>query len=150
MTIIECNLLNFSQKDKLLSIFGEHSNEFEYTADGIFRRTVPLPCPKCENQGNHNGYNIYYKKGLGRVKMGRYICPICEEPYEEDRNFWIELKKEFFSTMETLYMRLRSNHVSYEGSADIIKTIFPRGKDTICNAFNRAVEKAEVSFVDDI
>jgi hypothetical protein len=29
---------------------------------------------------------------IGTCKMGRSICPICEEPYEED-NFWIELKK---------------------------------------------------------
>ena len=54
-----------------------------------------------------------YKKG--HVKTG--ICSICEEPYEED-NFWIELKKEFFSTLDELYLRFRSNNVSYEGSAD--------------------------------
>jgi hypothetical protein len=62
MTKIKCNLLNFSQKDVLLSVFGKYSNEFEYTADGIFRRIVPLPCPKCENQGNHNGFNTYRKR----------------------------------------------------------------------------------------
>ena len=32
----------------------------------------------------------------------------------------------------------------YEGSADLMEIIFPRGKDTICNAFNRSVEKAKV------
>jgi len=144
MTIIRCNLLNFSQKDNLLSIFGEYSNEFEYTADGIFRRTVPPACPKCKSHGNHNGYNTYYKKGLGYVKTGRYICSICEESYEEDRNFWIKFKTKFFSTMEMLYQRFRDNHVSYEGSADLMEIIFPRGKDTICNAFNRSVEKAKV------
>jgi hypothetical protein len=73
--------------------------------------------------------------------MGRYICPICKEPYEEDRSLWIELKKEFFSTLDELYLRFRSNNVSYEGSVDVMEIIFPRGKDTICNAFNRAVEK---------
>jgi hypothetical protein len=150
MTIIKCNLLNFSQKDNLLSIFGEYSNEFEYTADGIFRRTVPLPCPKCRNHGNHNGFNTYCKKGLGHIKMGRYICPICKEPYEEDRSLWIELKKEFFSTMDLLYQRFRSNHVSYKGSADLMEIIFPRGKDTICNAFNRSVESIELPPIEDI
>ena len=83
MTIVRCNLLNFSQKDALLSIFREYSNEFEYTANGIFRRTVPPECPKCGNHGNYNGYNTYYKKGY--VKTG--ICSICEESYEENRNF---------------------------------------------------------------
>jgi hypothetical protein len=29
-------------------------------------------------------------------------------------------------------------------SADLMEIIFPRGKDTICNAFNRSVEKAKV------
>jgi len=150
MTKIKCNLLNFSQKDVLLSVFGKYSNEFEYTADGIFRRIVPLPCPKCENQGNHNGFNTYRKKGLGHVKMGRYICPICKEPYEEDRSLWIELKKEFFSTLDELYLRFRSNNVSYEGSVDVMEIIFPRGKDTICNAFNRAVESIELPPIEDI
>jgi hypothetical protein len=109
MTTIRRNLLNFSQKDNLLSIFGEYSNEFEYTANGIFRRTVPPACPKCKSHGNYNRYNTYYKKGY--VKTG--ICSICEESYEED-NFWIKLKTKFFSTMEMLYQRFRDNHVPYE------------------------------------
>jgi hypothetical protein len=31
-----------------------------------------------------------------------------------------------------------------------MEIIFPRGKDTICNAFNRAVEKAELPPIEDI
>jgi hypothetical protein len=31
-----------------------------------------------------------------------------------------------------------------------MEIIFPRGRDTICNAFNRSVEKAEVLPIEDI
>jgi len=41
---------------------------------------------------NHNGYNTYCKKGLGSIKIGKYLCPLCKESIEEDRSFWENLK----------------------------------------------------------
>jgi len=46
MAILNCTLLNFSGKD-FLSIFEDYPDEFEYTANGVFRRTTPSLCPEC-------------------------------------------------------------------------------------------------------
>ena len=83
---------------------------------------------------NHNGYNTYCKKGLGMLKIGRYICPFCEESSEEDRSFWEKLKTDFFDVLDVTYQCMRAQHVSYQGIASIMEPIFPRGKDTIYNA----------------
>ncbi|MBU4534964.1 MAG: hypothetical protein KKF16_03875 [Euryarchaeota archaeon] len=69
---------------------------------------------------NHNGYNTYYKKNLGSVKIGRYIYPICCEPHEESREFWENMKTEFFSALNPIYQILRVKHVSYEGISDLM------------------------------
>ncbi|GBE53977.1 transposase IS66 family protein [archaeon BMS3Bbin15] len=84
----------------------------------------------------YNGYNTYTKKGLGSVKIGRYLCPQCGKSLEEDRSFWEELKADFFEVLRLIYQRLRVHHVSYQGISWILELIFPRGKDTIYQTFN--------------
>jgi hypothetical protein len=150
MVGIQFTLSNFYQKSTLLSILGGYGNEFEYTADGIFRRVVPPPCPLCGTEGNHNGYNTYTKEGLGSVKMGRYRCPLCDVNWEEERDFWECLKQEFFHVLDAIYQRLRYLQVSYQGISSVMDLIFPRGKDTISNAFNSSVERAEIPPVGDV
>jgi hypothetical protein len=134
----------------LLSIFGSYGNEFEYTPDGIFRRVVPPPCPRCGTRMDHNGYNTYCKQGLGSVKIGRYERPSCKKPCEEERSFWEGLMTEFFEVLDTLYQRLRALHVSYKGISSVMGLIFLRRKDTIYNAFNSLVERAEIPPVEDV
>jgi len=92
MVSVNTNLDNFSYWEILLAIFGGYSSDFEYTATGIFRRTMPPVCPKCDMAMNYNGYNTYGKIGLGSVKIGRYICPCCGGTSEEERGFWEKLK----------------------------------------------------------
>ena len=36
----------------------------------------------------HNGYDYARKKGFGKVRVGKQICPICEEEHREDKGFW--------------------------------------------------------------
>jgi len=76
MTILNCTLLNFVHAGIFSSIFKNYSDDFEYTTNEIFRKIVSPDCPKCGYQMNHNGYNNHCKKGLGNVKIGRYVCPI--------------------------------------------------------------------------
>jgi len=140
MAILNCTLLNFSGKDLFLLIFEDCPDEFEYTANGVFRRTTPSLCPKCGSQMNYNGYNTYRKASLGNVKIGQYICPCCRKSCEEERSFW----EKFFDALNFIYQRLRVQHVSYQGIASVMDLIFPRGKDTILNAFNGSVEKTEI------
>ena len=35
--------------------FKEYSNEYEFTAEGVFRRIVPPACPQCGKAMSHNG-----------------------------------------------------------------------------------------------
>lgn len=150
MVFVNTNILNFPQIEVLHTILGEYPSDFEYTADGIFRRTVPPSCPECGIRMNRNGYNIYTKIGLGSVKIGRYICPSCEETREEERSFWEKLKGEFFDVLDGIYQLMRLHHVSYQGISSIIELIYPRGKDIIFNAFNDSVDKTAIPPVEDI
>ncbi|MEA1997881.1 MAG: transposase, partial [Euryarchaeota archaeon] len=99
MTTLDYAVLNLQYMSSLSYSFEEFSNDLERTADGIFRRAVPPLCPECGVLMNRNGYNTYCKKYLGSIKMGRYLCPCCGEPLEEDRSFWEELKNSFFGVM---------------------------------------------------
>jgi len=150
MVSVNTNLNNFSYWEILIAIFGEFSSDFEYTATGIFRRTVPPVCPKCGTPMNYNGYNTYCKNGIGSVKIGRYICPSCYEPCEEERSFWENLKSDFFGVLARIYQLMRLHHVSYQGISDILGLIYPQGKDTISNAFNDSVEKTAIPPLEDI
>ena len=98
----------------------------------------------------YNGYNTYGKKGLGSMKIGRYECPSCKKPCEEERSFWEGLMTEFFEVLIQLYQRLRALHVSYEGISSVMSLIFLRRKDTSHNAFNSSVERAEIPPVGDV
>jgi len=150
MVSIITTLFNFTHTDTLTTIFGDYSNDFEYTSNEMFRIIVPPICPRCNTKMNHNGYNTYCKKGLGSVKIGRYICPFCEKSSEEDRSFWEKLKTDFFNVLDVIYQHMRAQHVSYQGIASIMELIFPRGKDTIYNAFADSVEKTAIPPVEDI
>ena len=150
MTILNCTLLNFAHVGILSPIFENYSNDFEYTTNGVFRRIIPPDCPECGYRMNHNGYNKYCKKELGNVKIGRYVCPICEELLEESRSFWEQLKTDFLDIINSIYQRLRIQNVSYEGASVVMELIFPRGKDTIHNDFTDSVEKTYIPPVEDI
>nr|QNO48460.1 hypothetical protein DBMLIPLO_00012 [Methanosarcinales archaeon ANME-2c ERB4] len=150
MTILNCTLLNFAHVGILRPIFENYSNDFEYTTNGIFRRIVSPDCPKCGYRMNHNGYNEYCKKGLGSVKIGRYVCPICGEPLEEPRSFWEQLKIDFFNVLNSIYQCLRTQNVSHDGASTVMELIFPRGKDTIHNDFTNSVESVDIPPIGDI
>src|SRR5450756_3005259 len=83
MVTINLNFNNFSGLPTFLEVFGSFDNNYEYTAEGIFRRKVPPFCPRCSSPMVHNGYNIYTKKGLGDIKIGRYKCSNCNCTPEE-------------------------------------------------------------------
>ena len=144
MTVIECTLNNYSDTDNYASVFSGYSNEFEFTARGVFRKITPPICPACNIRMSHNGHNSYSKKNLGRVKIGRYKCPSCDGSLEEDRTFWEKMKCGFFEVIDSVYQILRDHHVSYEGISAVMSLIYPQKKDTILNAFTESVEKTIV------
>ncbi len=119
-------------------------NDFEYTATGIFRRIEPPRCPDCNNTTVHNGFNQYTKKGLGTIKIGKYLCKHCGKMLEEQRTAWEKIKTELFSQMGQIYQMLRLNHVSYQAISDIMNLIFSRSKATVFREFNKTMEDVEI------
>jgi hypothetical protein len=127
-----------------MNIFNGFDNDFEITSEGVFRlKNAPL-CPSCDTQMNHNGHNKYTKKNLGTIKIGKYLCPCCEEPLEEDRSVWEKIKSEFFNQIRRIYRLLRNNNVSYQAISEIMKLIFPQSKGTVFRGFVESMEEVEI------
>jgi len=150
MTEMQLSLINFPYRKTLSTIFQDYSNDFEFTASGIFRRIVPPLCPECGYTMSHNGFNTCQKGHLGEANVGKYLCGACGKSTQEDRDFWIKLKANFFEIITEICTRLRLNHVSYEVIESIMSFLYPRDKDTIRNIVQCAIEEMDVPSVKDI
>jgi len=150
MTKIQLSLINFPHHEILSSILNDFSNDFEFTADGVFRRIIPPLCPDCGFPMSHNGFNTYRKRILGEANIGRYLCGACGKSVEEDRTFWNNLKAGFFDIITEICLRLRLNHASYELIEQIMSFIYPCDKDTVRNIVQSAIEEMKVPAVRDI
>ncbi len=140
MVTISPTFKNLTDIPNLTSTFGMFGNDFEYTATGIFRRIEPPKCPECNNSTVHNGFNKYTKKGIGTIKIGKYLCKHCGKMLEEQRTAWEKIKTELFFQLGRIYQMLRMNHVSYQGISDIMDLIFSRSKATVFKEFNKMME----------
>ena len=150
MTEIQLSLLNFPHREILSTIFNDFSNDFEFTADGVFRKITPPLCPDCRFPMSHNGFNTYRKCHLGEVNIGCYLCGACGKSIEEDRTFWDNLKTGFFNILTEICLRLRHNHSSYELVEEIMSFIYPRDKDTVRIMVQSAIEELKVPAVQNI
>ena len=144
MVIISSTFKNLSDIPNLTNTFGMFGNDFEYTAAGIFRRIKPPQCPECNNTTVHNGFNKYTKKGLGIIKIGKYLCKHCGKMLEEQRSAWKNIKTELFTHLGQIYQMLRLNHVSYQAISDTMDLIFSRSKGTVFREFNKMMEDVEI------
>jgi transposase-like protein len=144
MVTISSTFKNMSEIPNLQNVFGNFDNDFEYTATGIFRRIEPPQCPECNNKTVHNGFNKYTKKGLGIIKIGKYLCKHCGKMLEEQRTAWEKIKTELFSHLGQIYQLLRLNHVSYQSISNIMDLIFSRSKGTVFREFNKIMEDVEI------
>jgi len=150
MTEMQLSLINFPYRKTLSTIFQNYSNDFEFTASGIFRKIVPPLCPECGNPMIHNGFNTCKKELLGEANIGKYLCGACGKSTEEDRDFWTKLKANFFEVITEISTLLRLNHVSYEVIELIMSYLYPRDKDTIQNMVQCAINEVAVPPVKDI
>ncbi|MRS01943.1 hypothetical protein EG832_01735 [bacterium] len=99
---------------------------------------------------SHNGFNTCKKGLLGEANVGKYLCGACGKSTEEDRDFWIKLKANFFEVVTEISTLLRLNHVSYEVIELIMSYLYPRDKDTIQNMVQCAINEVAVPSVKDI
>jgi hypothetical protein len=144
MTEIQLNLINFPHREILSTILKDYSDDFEFTANGVFRRITPPQCSDCGFPMSYNGFNTYRKGYLGEASVGRYLCSACGKSVEEDRTFWNNLKTGFFNILTEICLRLRLNHVSYELIEDVMSLLYPRDKDTIRNMVQSAIDNQKV------
>ena len=144
MVAINLNFTNFNNVAGFMNIFSGFDNDFEITSEGVFRLKNAPPCPFCDTQMNHNGHNKYTKKNLGTIKIGKYLCPCCQEPVEEDKSVWEKIKSEFFNQIKKIYRLLRNNNVSYQAISEIMKLIFPQSKGTVFRGFIESMEEVEI------
>jgi len=76
MVALNYTLVNFPQQDALLSIFGKYTNNFEYTVNGIFRRTMPPFCQSCGAQMTYNSYNKLHQERVRQRQSRQVQVPI--------------------------------------------------------------------------
>ena len=134
----------------LSTIFQDYSNDFEFTASGIFRKIEPPLCPECGHPMSHNGFNTCQKRHLGGANVGKYLCGACGKSTEENRDFWVNLKADFLGIITEICTRLRLNHVSYEVIESIMGYLYPRDKDTIRNMVQCAIDEMDIPPVKNI
>ena len=150
MTEMQLSLINFPHREMLSTIFQDYSNDFEFTASGIFRKIVPPLCPECGHPMSHNGFNTCQKRHLGGANVGKYLCGACGKSTEENRDFWVNLKADFLGIITEICTRLRLNHVSYEVIESIMGYLYPRDKDTIRNMVQCAIDEMDIPPVKNI
>ena len=150
MTEMQLSLINFPHREMLSNIFQDYSNDFEFTASGIFRKIVPPLCPECGHPMSHNGFNTCQKRHLGGANVGKYLCGACGKSTEENRDFWVNLKADFLGIITEICTRLRLNHVSYEVIESIMGYLYPRDKDTIRNMVQCAIDEMDIPPVKNI
>ena len=150
MTEMQLSLINFPYREMLSNIFQDYSNDFEFTASGIFRKIEPPLCPECGHPMSHNGFNTCKKRHLGGANVGKYLCGACGKSTEENRDFWVNLKADFLGIITEICTRLRLNHVSYEVIESIMGYLYPRDKDTIRNMVQCAIDEMDIPPVKNI
>jgi hypothetical protein len=103
MTAIATNFLNLPFAHQLVDAFKEYSNEYEFTGEGVFRRTIPPTCPQYGKQMCHNGSIKYHILGLATIKLGRYHCSKCNQSLQESNIFLDNMKLEISRIFAGLY-----------------------------------------------
>lgn len=146
MTTIATTFLNFPFANQIMDAFNEYSNEYEFTAGGVFRRINSPACPCCGEQMSHNGYNKYSILDLANIKLGKYLCKNkkCGMSLQEKNKFLEKMKFEFGRIITGLYQVLRNHDVSFEGVSEVMDYIIPKSKDTISRDFTDSVASAKL------
>lgn len=144
MTVIATNFINLPFAHQILDAFKEYSNEYEFTAEGIFRKIIPPACPQCGKLMSHNGYNKHNILNLACIKLGRYLCKKCRLSFKEENIFWDNMKLEISKILAGLYQVLRNHDVSYEGISNVMDYLIPQSRDTICRRFSNSLTSVEL------
>lgn len=141
MTEIHLNLNNFLDFEALLRLFPE-SNQYEFTSKKVFRRKSYVVC-ECGVEMRYNGYDYVRKKGFGKAKVGKQVCPSCGKQHHEDKGFWKNLLSKWVDITTSFIMALRDSDVSWEKISDLTRFFIPCSKDKARYLFNNRIEQFE-------
>ena len=144
MTVIATNFINLPFAHQILDAFKAYSNEYEFTAESVFRKIIPPACPHCGRQMSHNGYNKYHVLGTAIIKLGKYYCKNCNISPQEENTFLDNIKLEVGKIFTNLYHVLRSHDVSYEGISEVMNCLIPQSRDTVCRKFSNSVANVQL------
>jgi hypothetical protein len=144
MTIIATNFLNLPFANQINDFFKDYSNEYEYTAVGIFRKIIPPACPRCGEKMTHNGYNKHNLFGISTIKFGRYHCPRCKMNSSEETILIENIKLDIIKIFTGISQVLRNHAVSYEGISEVMSYLIPQSKDTILRKFSSSVASVQL------
>ena len=141
MTEIQLNFNNLSEVEALISILPE-SKKYKYTGNQVFCLKESITC-SCGTKMVHNGYDYVRKKNLGKIKVGKQICPKCGKQHHADKSFWKKLLNLLESKITELILLLRDSDVSWQNISNVFSHIFPIGKTKAMSFFNKFVEQFE-------
>jgi hypothetical protein len=91
----------------------------------------------------HNGYDFVRKKGFGKAKVGKQICPNCGKQHHEDKGFWKNLLSQWVKTATSLILTLRGSDVAWKVVSKAMGFIIPCSKDKARYLFNNRIEQFE-------
>ena len=123
MTEIHLTLNNFNDFDQLFSLFPE-SKAYEFTSKKVFRQKMRIHCD-CGSEMVHNGYDFVRKKGFGKAKIGKQLCPDCGKQHHEDKGFWKNILGKWKDAITNLIMLLRDSDVSWMKISELMNYIVP-------------------------
>ena len=141
MTKINLTLNNFSDFKTLFSLFPASSN-FIFTEKKVFKSIKPVFC-SCGTKMVDNGFDYIRKKGFGKVKIGKKLCPHCKEQHHEDSSFFKDLLSNWLENIAKFATIMRDNDVSWQGTSDIMNFIMPCSKDKMKYLFDKNIEQFE-------
>lgn len=142
MTVIHTTLNNCFDFGKIAELFPD-SDEYEFTGKKVFRKKELVACPACGTKCVHNGFDFVEKKNIGRVKVGKQICPNCKHQDHADKSFWSGLLSEWYELISRMFLVLRDADVAWAKIAALMGFIVPLGKDKAMSLFSSMVEGFE-------
>lgn len=143
MISILTTLQNFEVIHPLKSLFDGLSTSYQYSEKGVLRYSKNPNCTCCGMIMNQNGYNVITKRNIGSVKVGKYICPMCNATHHTKIGFWVKQKEAIMDLMGEFLMCLKNGGNSFRRMSQITGYIFPYKKSSLYNQFSNIVALTE-------
>lgn len=146
MSYAQLNINNMFYANDIKNVFSKYDEDIILDKNGIIRSNHPQICPKCETLMVKNGSNTLRKEEVGKIKIGRYICPICRTTVKDPCDIWNTLNDELNTLIGDFTLKCRILNVSYQEVCFLLSTIFPKkiNKDKLYNLSKKRLDSLEI------